>query len=162
MAATLYVDTSLLMSAFSNEPDQALALKVLQAPQWTRVCVSDWTLAEFACAVQAKVMRGDTPAETAYAIHQTIKTLLLQGALHQIAVLRGDYATVQRVVTGLTCLIRAGGGASPGCGSTEQHHALCKLRFVPARCGGSVAQESAVRTKFLTTNLFALATGLAF
>ena len=109
MAATLYVDTSLLMSAFSNEPDQALALKVLQAPQWTRVCVSDWTLAEFACAVQAKVMRGDTPAETAYAIHQTIKTLLLQGALHQIAVLRGDYATVQRVVTGLTCLIRAGG-----------------------------------------------------
>ena len=102
----MYVDTSLLMSAFSNEPQQAVALKILQAPTWSQICVSDWTLAEFACALQAKVLRGDTPAQTAHATQLTIKTLLLQGALHRIAVLREDYLSVERVVSSLSCLTR--------------------------------------------------------
>lgn len=106
MAATLYVDTSVLVSAFSNEPMQAVALALLQAPQWQQVCVSDWTVAEFTCAVQAKVLRNETPAEVAHSIHQTLKKLIAQGALRRIAVLREDYAAVQRIVPGLSCLIR--------------------------------------------------------
>jgi uncharacterized protein len=102
----VYVDTSVLVSAFSNEPLQAVALALLQAPQWDQVCVSDWTVAEFTCAVQAKVLRGETPSEVAHSIHQTLKKLTTQGALHRIAVLREDYAAVQRIVPGLNCLVR--------------------------------------------------------
>jgi uncharacterized protein len=106
LAARVYVDTSVLVSAFSNEPLQAVALALLQAPQWDQVCVSDWTVAEFTCAVQAKVLRGETPSEAAHSIHQTLKKLMTLGALHRIAVLREDYAAVQRIIPGLNCLVR--------------------------------------------------------
>jgi uncharacterized protein len=106
LAARVYVDTSVLVSAFSNEPLQAVALALLQAPQWDQVCVSDWTVAEFTCAMQAKVLRGETPSEVAHSIHQTLKKLMTQGALHRIAVLREDYAAVQRIVPGLSCMVR--------------------------------------------------------
>ncbi len=106
MAARVYVDTSVLVSAFSNEPLQAVALALLQAPQWDQVCVSDWTVAEFTCAVQAKVLRGETPSEVAHSIHQTLKKLMTLGALHRIAVLREDYAAVQRIIPSLNCLVR--------------------------------------------------------
>ena len=43
-------------------------MALLQAPQWEQVCVSDWTVAEFTCAPQAKVMRGETPPEVARTI----------------------------------------------------------------------------------------------
>ena len=106
MAARVYVDTSVLVSAFSNEPLQRVAMALLQAPQWEQVCVSDWTVAEFTCALQAKVLRGETPPEVAHTIGQTLKNLMAQGALHRIAVLREDYAAVQRTVPGLNCLVR--------------------------------------------------------
>ncbi len=106
MAARVYVDTSVLVSAFSNEPLQRVAMALLQAPQWEQVCVSDWTAAEFTCALQAKVLRGETPPEVAHTIGQTLKNLMAQGALHRIAVLREDYAAVQRTVPGLNCLVR--------------------------------------------------------
>ncbi len=106
MAARVYVDTSVLVSAFSNEPRQAVAMALLQAPKWEQVCVSDWTVAEFACALQAKVMRGETPPEVAHTIGQTLKNLMTKGALHRIAVLRKDYAAAQRTVPNLHCLVR--------------------------------------------------------
>ena len=106
MAAKVYIDTGVLVSAFSNEPMQAVAMALLQAPQWQQVCVSDWTAAEFTCAVQAKVLRNETPSEVAHSIGQTLKGLMAQGALHRIAVLREDYAAVQRIVPGLSCLVR--------------------------------------------------------
>ena len=106
MAARVYIDTSVLVSAFSNEPLQAVAMALLQAPQWERVCVSDWTVAEFTCALQAKVLRGETPPEVAHTIGRTLKTLMAQGALHRITVLREDYAAVQRKVPSLNCLVR--------------------------------------------------------
>ena len=106
MAARVYIDTSVLVSAFSNEPLQAVAMALLQAPQWQQVCASDWTVAEFTCAVQAKVLRNETPAEVAHSINQKLKSLMAQGALHRIAVLREDYVAVQRIVPGLSCLVR--------------------------------------------------------
>ena len=106
MAARVYVDTSVLVSAFSNEPLQEVAMALLQAPQWQQVCVSDWTVAEFTCAMQAKVLRNETPAEVAHSINQKLKSLMAQGALHRIPVLREDYAAVLRIVPGLSCLVR--------------------------------------------------------
>jgi uncharacterized protein len=120
MPNTVYVDTSLLLAAFSNEPSQPAALALLQDPQWTQVCVSDWTLAEFACALHAKVLRGETSLEVAHTIDQTIKRLLEEGALQRLPVLREDYSAVQRVVPDINCLVR---------GADALHLA------VAARCG---------------------------
>jgi predicted nucleic acid-binding protein len=102
----VYIDTSVLVSAFSNEPQQVVAMALLQDPHWEQVCVSDWTVAEFTCALQAKVLRGETPPEVAHTIGETLKNLIAQGALHRIAVLREDYAAVQRTVPSLNCLVR--------------------------------------------------------
>ncbi len=107
MAARVYIDTSVLVSAFSNEPLQATAMALLQTPQWERVCVSDWTVAEFACALQAKVLRGETPVTVAATITKTLKNLMTQGALHRIAVLREDYAAIERAIPQMDCLVRA-------------------------------------------------------
>ena len=120
MANTVYVDTSLLLAAFSNEPSQPTALVLLQEPQWTQVCVSDWTLAEFACALHAKVLRRETSTDVAHSIDQTIKRLLEEGALQRLPVLREDYSAVQRVTPGIKCLVR---------GADALHLA------VAARCG---------------------------
>lgn len=106
MANRIYIDTSVLVSAFSNEPLQAIAMALLQDSQWEQVCVSDWTVAEFTCALQAKVLRGETPPEVAHTIGETLKNLIAQGALHRIGVLREDYAAVQRTVPSLHCLVR--------------------------------------------------------
>jgi predicted nucleic acid-binding protein len=106
MANTVYVDTSLLIAAFSNEPSQPTALALLQAPQWAQVCVSDWVLAEFACALHAKVLRGETSTGVAHTIDQTIKRLLEEGALQRLPVLREDYSAVQRVVPDINCFVR--------------------------------------------------------
>ena len=103
----MYIDTSVLVSAFSNEPLQTVAMALLQAPQWEQVCVSDWTVVEFTCVLQAKVLRGETPAGVAHTIGQTLKKLMTQAALHRIAVLREDYAAVQRTAPGLNCVVRA-------------------------------------------------------
>lgn len=120
MDNTVYVDTSLLLAAFSNEPGQPTALALLQDSQWTQVCVSDWTLAEFACALHAKVLRGETPTGVAHTIDQTIQRLLEGGALQRLPVLREDYSAVQRVVPDINCLVR---------GADALHLA------VAARCG---------------------------
>ena len=120
MSNTVYVDTSLLLAAFSNEPSQPAALALLQAAQWIQVCVSDWTLAEFACALHAKVLRGETSVDVAHTIDQTIKRLLESGALQRLPVLREDYSAVQRVTPTITCQVR---------GADALHLA------VAARCG---------------------------
>ena len=106
MPNAVYVDTSLLLAAFSNEPSQPTALVLLQSPQWTQVCVSDWVLAEFACALHAKVLRAETSPDVAHTIDQTIKRLLEEGALQCLPVLREDYNAVQRVVPAINCLVR--------------------------------------------------------
>jgi uncharacterized protein len=106
MSPHLYVDTSVLVTAFTNEPQQAAALAVLRDPQWASVAVSDWTLAEFACAINAKVLRGETPADVAHEIALSLKRLISQGAVQRVAVLREDYSAVQTSVNNMNTLVR--------------------------------------------------------
>lgn len=80
-------------------------LRFYEAPQWAQVCVSDWTLAEFACALHAKILRGETSADVAHTIDQTIKRLLESGDLQRLPVLREDFSAVQRVTPGISCLV---------------------------------------------------------
>ena len=80
--ARVYIDTSVLVSALSNEPLQAVALALLQAPHWDQVCASDWTVAEFTCAMQTEVPRGETPPEVAHTVHQSVNSLFTQSASH--------------------------------------------------------------------------------
>jgi uncharacterized protein len=106
--SSVYVDTSLLVAAFCNEADQQVAMAVLRASNWSAVCVSDWTLAEFACALHAKVLRGDTPAATARTIERTLASLVADGALQQTAALREDHAAVRHRVHSMQSLVRGG------------------------------------------------------
>ena len=106
LAARLYVDTSVLVSAFSNEPQQALSMALLQAPQWEQVCVSDWTVAEFACALHAKVLCGEASAALVHSITLKVKSLIEQGALVRLAVLREDFSAIERSVPSILGLVR--------------------------------------------------------
>jgi uncharacterized protein len=103
---TVYIDTSILVAAFSSEAQQSAAMALLQDARWSQVLVSDWAVAEFTCAVQAKVLRGETPPATAHTLHQTLKRLMTQGALSRIAVLREDYSAVQHDASTMPCLVR--------------------------------------------------------
>lgn len=106
LAARVYVDTSVLVSAFTHEPQQAVALGLLQAPEWDQVCVSDWTMAEFACAIQAKVLRGETSASLAHTLRRTLTGLIDQGALLRLPVLREDFSAVERTTSEHLTMVR--------------------------------------------------------
>ena len=106
MAARVYVDTSVLVSAFTHEPQQAVALALLQAPDWEQVCVSDWTMAEFACAIHAKVLRGETSVELAHTLRRTLTNLVDQGVLLRLPVLREDFSAVERIVPDHLSMVR--------------------------------------------------------
>ena len=103
---TLYVDTSVLVAAFFNEPQQATALALLRRPEWSQVLASDWTLAEFACAVHAKELRGQVTGPVAQAVRQTLDSLIAKNALQKVAVTRDDYAFVQGRVPQTEVLVR--------------------------------------------------------
>lgn len=105
-STSLYVDTSVLVAAFFNEPQQAVAMALLRAPEWAQVFVSDWTLAEFACAVHAKELLGDTPPAVGQAIRQTLDSLIANNALQRIPVVQDDYAAVRRTVAQTPYLVR--------------------------------------------------------
>ena len=79
---------------------------LLQSPQWAQVFISDWTLAEFACAVHAKQLRGETAPKVAQAVNRTLTSLIEKNALQRIVVLRDDYAFVQRKVPQTPGLVR--------------------------------------------------------
>ena len=70
------------------------------------MCVSYWTLAEFACAIHAKVLRAETPPDVARSVHSTLEQLIKTNALQHIAVLREDYKSVQNMAPDISCLVR--------------------------------------------------------
>lgn len=106
LTARVYVDTSVLVAAFSNEPQQALAMALLQAPQWEQVCVSDWTMAEFACAMHAKMLRGEASAALVHTLQLKVKSLLKQGALLRLPVWRDDFSAIERTAATSVGLVR--------------------------------------------------------
>ena len=63
-------------------------------------------VAEFACAVHAKQKRGETTPQLASVMRQTLINLIAKNALHNTAVMREDYAFVQRVAPQTARLIR--------------------------------------------------------
>jgi uncharacterized protein len=106
MALTLYVDTSVLVSAFSNEPRQRVALALLQSQRWDQILISDWTLAEFRCAFHAKVLRGETPSASAQAIDDSIHHILTTGALTKREVSSEDFRSIEDSVPRIHCMVR--------------------------------------------------------
>jgi uncharacterized protein len=107
-SATLYVDTSVLVSVFTGEKAQTFANEVLQDTQWAALYISDWTISEFSCAIQAKVNRGELTPLLSFQINQALQQTLKMGAMHCLAVLREDFTCVQHSVPALPCLVRSG------------------------------------------------------
>lgn len=59
----IYCDTSVLVSALSNEPRSEEVRAWLEAVAAGELCISDWTVTEFASAISAKVRFGSLPKE---------------------------------------------------------------------------------------------------
>lgn len=81
-------------------------MAVLRSPQWPQVLASDWTLAEFSCAVHAKELRGQVTAQVAQTVRQTLDDLITKNALQKTAVVRDDYVFVQRKAPQTPSLVR--------------------------------------------------------
>jgi predicted nucleic acid-binding protein len=54
----LYVDTSVIVSALTNEADTALAQIWLARQETSELTISDWTTTEFASALSIKLRDG--------------------------------------------------------------------------------------------------------
>ena len=97
-----YVDTSVLVTALTVEPESSIALDWLVAHQQS-TCLSDWTLTEFAGALSRKRRAGDIDDRTRNEAHGLIERLS-RDSLTLFAVSRAHFreaATVCRADVGL-------------------------------------------------------------
>lgn len=72
----IYCDTSLLVSALSNEGRSEQVRAWLDTVAAGDLCVSDWTVTEFSSAIAAKVRFGSLPAERKPAVMTQWHTML--------------------------------------------------------------------------------------
>jgi uncharacterized protein len=53
-----YLDTSLLVSSFSNEPRSAIVDEWMSRQDKNELCISDWVITEVSSALSIKIRRG--------------------------------------------------------------------------------------------------------
>ncbi len=97
-----YADTSVLVTALTVEPESAPALEWLMAHQGS-ICLSDWTMTEFAGALSRKRRAGDIDERTRSDAHEIIDRLSRE-SLTLFAVTRAHFreaAAVCRTDLGL-------------------------------------------------------------
>ena len=132
----LYVDTSLLVSALTNEAETTVAQGWLFGQQRERLAISDWVTAEFSAALSIKLRTGQiTPvqrAETlsffASGISGSVASLPVSGAQFRTAATFADqYALGLRAGDALHLAIAAEHGAT-----------LCTLDRRLADAGGAL------------------------
>lgn len=59
----IYLDTSLLVTALTAEPDSARVQAWLVKYEAGKLCISDWAVSEFSSALALKLRRGELDAE---------------------------------------------------------------------------------------------------
>jgi len=103
----LFLDTSVLVSALTNEADTAMAQAWLAAQAADDLTISDWTLTEFSSALSIKLRTGSHAPEHRAAALSAL-TRLAAESLCVLPVAREDFRAAARYADQSQWNIRAG------------------------------------------------------
>jgi uncharacterized protein len=102
-----YVDTSVLVSALTNEADSGLSLKWLGEQEASDLSISDWTVTEFASALSAK-RRAQSLGDGHRAAALAAFARLSEESFTVLPVIREDFRVAARFTDQATLGLRAG------------------------------------------------------
>ena len=103
----LYVDTSVLVSALTNETDTSRSQTWLAEQAASELTISDWTVTEFASALSIKLRTG-TLSELHRAAALSAFTRLSSESFRVLPVARDDFRSAARLVDQSQLNLRAG------------------------------------------------------
>jgi predicted nucleic acid-binding protein len=103
----LYVDTSVLVSALTNEADTTLSQTWLAKQETSELTISDWTVTEFASALSIKLRTGGLNAQHRAAALSTF-TRLSAESLRVLQVTHEDFRAAARYADQSQINLRAG------------------------------------------------------
>jgi uncharacterized protein len=131
----LYIDTSVLVSALTNEADTALSQTWLAKQETSELTISDWTVTEFASALSIKLRTGSLGAQHRAAALSTF-TRLSAESLQVLQVTREDFRAAARYADQSQINLRSGDAL---------HLAICanrgaKLCTLDRRLGKAASQ----------------------
>jgi uncharacterized protein len=103
----LYVDTSVIVSALTNEADTALSQIWLTRQETSELTISDWTTTEFASALSIKLRSGALGADHRSAAVSAFTRLCVE-SLRTLPVEREDFRAAARFADQSELNLRAG------------------------------------------------------
>lgn len=103
----LYVDTSVIVSALTNEVDTALSQTWLARQKTSELTISDWTMTEFASALAIKLRTGALGVDHRAAALSAF-TRLCVDSFRTLPVAREDFRTAVRFADQSELNLRAG------------------------------------------------------
>jgi uncharacterized protein len=103
----LYVDTSVIVSALTNEADTGLSQVWLARQETSELTISDWTTAEFASALSIKLRTGALGADDRAAALSAFTRLCVE-SLRMLPVEREDFRAAARFADQSELNLRAG------------------------------------------------------
>jgi uncharacterized protein len=103
----LYLDTSVMVSALTNEADTALSQSWLARQETSELTISDWTATEFASALSMKLRTGGLGADHRAAALSAFTRLCVE-SLQTLPVTREDFRAAARFADQSELNLRAG------------------------------------------------------
>jgi uncharacterized protein len=103
----LYIDTSVIVSALTNEADTALSQTWLARQETAELTISDWTATEFASALSMKIRTGALGAAHRAAALSAF-TRLCAESFGTLTVAREDFRVAARFADQSELNLRAG------------------------------------------------------